>query len=134
MRNFICTTLLALCTMVAVPSAYAQDNTPSVENTYSATPEAVPVPVPETRTDVQIDIQQPPAPAPAPAPAPDVNINVRESEPSVIRSESTKETSVTKIVQPAAEETSGVNVVYLLIGGIVAAALGLGLYGVSKRR
>lgn len=134
MKHYICATLLLICTVAVAPSAYAQEPTPSVETTYSSTPAPEPEvePAPESRTDVKIDIQQP-SPPPAPAPAPDVNINVRETSPSVIKTESTKETSVTKIVQPVAEDNSGVNVVYLLIGGVVAAALGLGIYSVSKR-
>lgn len=126
MKNTLGSAFLLLCLWSAPLTSFAQEQSPTPEIVITASPV-------EVRSDVHIDVQQP---APAPAPPPDVNIQVRESAPpapSVVKTDSTKETSVTKI-ETAAPVDSGTNVMYLLVGGTVALALGLGIYSVSKGR
>lgn len=129
MKKLLIGTVLMACWWAGPVAVYAQEQTPSVEITYSSTP----VPAPEVNTEVHVDVQPP---VPAPAPVPDVNIQVHESAPtapSVSTSQSVKETSVTKIVETAPAD-SGNNAALILVGGLVAVGLAFGLYSLAKGR
>jgi len=85
-------------------------------------------PSPASETNVNVNV---PAPASAPAPAPDVNVHVDSPAPAaapVVNTESTtKETSVTKVVEtPAADNTmmwvAGACIGALALGALVIAS------------
>lgn len=85
-----------------------------------------------TPSDTNINVSMP-APAPAPAPAPDVNVQVDAPAPAaapVTNTESTtKETSVTKVLEtPAAQDNT-----VMWIAGACVGALALGALMVASR-
>ena len=127
MKKFFGSSLLLMCLMAPSFPVWAQEPSPL--------PEITSTPI-QVRSDVHVDVQQAaPEPAPEPAPAPQVNVELHDSAPtapSVVKTESVKETSVTKIQTPTPTD-SGNNVMYLVVGGVVAFGLALGIYGVTKR-
>lgn len=135
MRKYLWGFLLLACLCATASGGWAQDL--QVSPTPQATASAVPV---EVNTEVKVELEQPvplPESAPAPAPAPDVNIQLHEAAPAVpavVKSESNKETSVTRIVQSAPPDDSKTNLGLLLLGGLGLAVVALALASVSKRR
>lgn len=118
---------ILVSSVLSSPVVYAQD-TPS----YSNTVESTPAPTTE-KTDVNVNVEAP-EPRVVQAPAPDVNVHV--DSPSVVTPSSTekttKETSVTKIVQtPTTDDSS--NMAFLLVGGGIAALAVAGLYASTRR-
>ncbi|MBS2035637.1 hypothetical protein JST97_11670 [bacterium] len=131
MNKVLLTTMLLAGSLLGAPAIYAQDQTTS-EPTYTNTADSTPAPV--EKTDVNVNLQAPETKV-VQAPAPDVNVHV-DSPSSVAvptsTEKTTKETSVTKIVQTSATEDSS-NMAFLLIGGGIAALAVAGLYASSRR-
>lgn len=130
MKKALFATAMLMSSVFAAPAVYAQD-TPSYSNTVESTP------APAEKTDVNVNVEAPPAQvvqAPA-APAPDVNVHVDSPSvavPSTSTERSTKETSVTKIVQtPTTDDSS--NMAFLLVGGGIAALAVAGLFASTRR-
>jgi len=130
MKKAIFATAILMSSVFAAPAVYAQD-TPSYSNTLESTP------APTEKTDVNVNVEAPPTQvvqAPA-APAPDVNVHVDSPSvavPSTSTERSTKETSVTKIVQtPTTDDSS--NMAFLLVGGGIAALAVAGLFASTRR-
>ena len=130
MKKALFATAMLMSSVFAAPAVYAQD-TPSYSNTVESTPAHA------EKTDVNVNVEAPPAQvvqAPA-APAPDVNVHVDSPSvavPSTSTERSTKETSVTKIVQtPTTDDSS--NMAFLLVGGGIAALAVAGLFASTRR-
>ena len=130
MKKALFATAILMSSVFAAPAVYAQD-TPSYSNTVESTPAHA------EKTDVNVNVEAPPAQvvqAPA-APAPDVNVHVDSPSvavPSTSTERSTKETSVTKIVQtPTTDDSS--NMAFLLVGGGIAALAVAGLFAYTRR-
>lgn len=126
MKKVLFATAILMSSMLGVPAVYAQD-TPSYSNTVESTP------APTEKTDVNVNVEAP-EPQVVQAPAPDVNVHV--DSPSVVTPSSTekttKETSVTKIVQtPTTDDSS--NMAFLLVGGGIAALAVAGLFASTRR-
>ena len=126
MKKVLFATAILMSSMLGAPAVYAQD-TPSYSNTVESTP------APTEKTDVNVNVEAP-EPQVVQAPAPDVNVHV--DSPSVVTPSSTekttKETSVTKIVQtPTTDDSS--NMAFLLVGGGIAALAVAGLFASTRR-
>jgi len=101
------------------------------ETTYSNTGDSTPAPIVE-KTDINVNM---PAPEVVQAPAPDVNVHVDSpaaSVPSTSTEKTTKETSVTRVVETPTPDNSS-NMAFLLVGGGIAALAVGGLYASSRR-
>lgn len=127
MKKALFATAILMSSVFAAPAVYAQD-TPSYSNTMESTP------VPVETTDVNVNVDAPPTQV-VQAPAPDVNVHVDSpaaSVPSTSTERTTKETSVTRIVQqPTTDESS--NMAFLLVGGGIAALAVAGLFASTRR-
>jgi len=128
MKKVLFATAILMSSIFSTPAVFAQDN-PSYSNTMDSTP----VPA-ETKTDVNVNVDTPAARV-VQAPAPDVNVHVDSPSvavPSTSTEKTTKETSVTRVVQqPATDDSS--NLAFLLVGGGIAALAVAGLYASSRR-
>lgn len=127
MKKALFATAILMSSVFAAPAVYAQDN-PSYSNTMESTP------APVEKTDVNVNVEAPPAEV-VQAPAPDVNVHVDSPSvavPSTSTEKTTKETSVTKIVQtPTTDDSS--NMAFLLVGGGIAALAVAGLFASTRR-
>ncbi|MFN8609563.1 MAG: LPXTG cell wall anchor domain-containing protein [Vulcanimicrobiota bacterium] len=131
MKKVLIATTILMSSVLGVPAVYAQDQDTSVPS-YSNTVESTPAPT--DKTDVNVNVQAP-EPKVVQAPAPDVNVHV-DSPGSLVAPSSTekttKETSVTKIVQtPTTDDSS--NMAFLLVGGGIAALAVAGLFASTRR-
>lgn len=132
MKKALLTTVFVISSLIGVPAVYAQDQDTTVPS-YSNTVESTPAPT--EKTDVNVNVEAP-EPKVVQAPAPDVNVHVDSpgsvAVPSSSTEKTTKETSVTKIVQtPVTDDSS--NMAFLLVGGGIAALAVAGLFASSRR-
>lgn len=128
MKKALFATAILMSSVFAAPAVYAQD-TPSYSNTVESTP------APVEKTDIHVNVDAP-APEVVQAPAPDVNVHVDSPSsvavPSTATEKTTKETSVTRVVQtPATDDSS--NMAFLLVGGGIAALAVAGLFASTRR-
>lgn len=129
MKKALLATAILMSSVLAAPAVYAQDEPSS---SYSNTVESTPAPV--EKTDVNVNVEAPPTKV-VQAPAPDVNVHVDSpasvAVPSTSTEKTTKETSVTRIVQtPATDDSS--NMAFLLVGGGIAALAVAGLFASTR--
>ena len=132
MKKVLFATALLASSIFSAPAVFAQEeSTPSAS--YSNTADSTPAPAPVIeRTNVNVNM---PAPEVVQAPAPDVNVHVDSpavSVPSSSTEKTTKETSVTRVVETPAPDNSS-NMAFLLVGGGIAALAVAGLFASSRR-
>ncbi|MBX3167615.1 MAG: LPXTG cell wall anchor domain-containing protein [Candidatus Eremiobacteraeota bacterium] len=128
MKKALLATAILMSSVCAAPAVYAQDS-PSYSNTVESTP------TPVEKTDVNVNVEAPPTEV-VQAPAPDVNVHVDNPSsvavPSTSTEKTTRETSVTRIVQtPTTDDSS--NMAFLLVGGGIAALAVAGLFASTRR-
>ncbi|MBN9419098.1 MAG: hypothetical protein J0I12_26830 [Candidatus Eremiobacteraeota bacterium] len=131
MKKALFATAILMSSVLSAPATYAQDTPPQEAPSYSNTVESTPAPV--EKTDVNVNVEAPPTKV-VQAPAPDVNVHVDSPSaavPSTSTERTTKETSVTRIVQQPADDSS--NMAFLLVGGGIAALAVAGLFASTRR-
>lgn len=132
MKKALFATAILMSSILGAP-AYAQDATAQENPSYSNTMESTPAPAPVEKTDVNVNVEAPPTKV-VQAPAPDVNVHVDSPSaavPSSTTERTTKETSVTRVVQqPVSDDSS--NMAFLLVGGGIAALAVAGLFASTR--